>query len=415
MLDPDSRPRGAAVTIASLFLATLAGCGHGTQESAAPAKRGGRPVPVVTETAGTRALTYSIRSVGTLEAYEVVTVPARVAGTVEALSFEEGHEVTREKVLARIDPERFRLELAQAEAAVAKTAAAGPRARAQIASAEASLQEARDTLARRQALSLDRAVAREELEAARTAVARWTASLDEARATTSEVDAQVADAKASLALAQKNLADSDVHSPIAGVVEKKHVSRGQYVQIGSPLATLVDTRTLRVRFPVTSAESVRLLRGTKLSFRTPAVPEKTFTAEVLHVAGTADPRTRMVEVLGEVTEKNADLRPGFFANVDVVIGSRKDAVVVPETAVLATEQGTVAYVVQEGVARVRRVVLGLRTPEGDLEIVSGIVPGDRVVVRGAPALQDGSLVAEQAAASAPAAAAVPVAPAEPSR
>jgi membrane fusion protein (multidrug efflux system)/multidrug efflux system membrane fusion protein len=370
----------------------------------------------VVATAASRPLTYTIRAVGTLEAYQVVTIPAKVAGTVQDLALEEGQRVTPTLVLARVDPERFRLEEQQAEAAVAKADATAARAKAQAGVATASLTEAKATLARRESLQKENAVAREELEAAKAEVARWTSTLAEATATAAEAEAIGAEARAKVALAKKSSTDAEVRSPLEGIVDRKHVALGQYVKVGDPIATIVDTSCVRVRFPLTSAESLRVREGALLTFRSPSAPGKTYTASITKVSDTADPRTRMVDCLAQVEGVCPDLKPGFFADVEVQAGGSADAVVVPETAVTATEAGFVAYVIDGSVARRRVVTLGLRTSAGELEILSGLEKGATVAVRGVAALQEGSTVdvqgrQEPPSAGTPPSPAAPVTPA----
>jgi membrane fusion protein, multidrug efflux system len=91
-------------------------------------------------------------------------------------------------------------------------------------------------------------------------------------------------------------------------------------------------------------------------------------------------------------EARRTLRPGAFTEVTVPVGSPRAALVVPQTAVRPTERGFVSYVVEGDVARERLLTLGLRTPDGRVEVREGLRPGDRIVVRGAEALREGAKV-----------------------
>jgi multidrug efflux pump subunit AcrA (membrane-fusion protein) len=106
------------------------------------------------------------------------------------------------------------------------------------------------------------------------------------------------------------------------------------------------------------------------------------------VGEVADPSTRQVEVLAWVKNPGV-LKPGFFAEVSLASESRKAATVVPESAVQASEQGFVSYVVKDGKAEVRPIKIGLRTGTGVVEILSGLAPGDIVVVEGSDRLANG--------------------------
>jgi RND family efflux transporter MFP subunit len=161
------------------------------------------------------------------------------------------------------------------------------------------------------------------------------------------------------------------------------------VKVGDPVATLVDTTSLRLRFSVGETESVRLKLGQTVSFGVRAFPARKFEAKLFHLDATADSTTRMVECLATVTDRDPALRPGFFAEVNVQIARSDASIVVPEASLLATEQGFVGYVVEGGKAVRRPLVSGLHTKDGGVEILSGLTAGEVLVVRGAASLLPG--------------------------
>ncbi len=383
-------PPAFVLGLAAVVALALAACGGGGA-AAPPPRAGVRPITVTTVTVAMRPLSYLVRGIGTLEAYQVVTVPARVEGVVEGLAFEEGKDVSPDRPLAGVDRERHALEVAVSQATVAKLTATLARADAQIASAQASLDEAVASLARREQIVASKpgVVSEEEIEGYRAQVSRFRAALAVAGAEKVEAAAGVKEAEARLALAERLQADAEVRPPIAGRVERKHVSEGQHVRAGDPVATIVDVRILRLRFRVTTPESVRLAKDQAVSFRSPGVAGGTFRATIVHVSEAADPATRMVECLAEVASPDPALKPGFFANVEVETGGDARAIVVPEDAILPTESGIVAFVVEDGVARRRAPTLGLRTSDGGVEVLSGLAVGEALVVRGANALEEG--------------------------
>jgi multidrug efflux system membrane fusion protein len=207
-------------------------------------------------------------------------------------------------------------------------------------------------------------------------------------------------ARAALGIAEQNVARSDVRAPAAGVIDTRSVETGQYVRTGTPLATIVDRRRLRLRFKVGDAESLRAHVGQELQFRISAMGARSFPAKVYHVGEGADPTTRQVEVLAWVINPG-ELKPGFFAEVTLAAESRKQATVVPEGAVLASERGFVSYAVEGGKAHARSVEVGLRTGDGAVEIISGLKPGEVVVTEGSDRLADGMAVKAVDAPAAP--------------
>jgi membrane fusion protein (multidrug efflux system) len=396
------RPTTSAAAV--LLAVALAACSKG-DAPAAPAVAASRAYRVTVAAVEPKPLVYSVNAVGSLEARQVVTVPARVEGMLDRLDFDEGSAVTPETVLAVIDERRYSLVVDLAKAAVREAEATAKQSDAAVASAaartarvNAELEEARANLARWTALrAKDPGFVTEEkllgLEASAKSLA---ASLDEAKAgeaeaaaRTRELTATIEARHAAVAIAEKNVADTRVRSPIAGVVEKRQVGAGQYVKVGDPIATLIDTSSLRLRFSVGETESVRLTNDQTVSFSVRAFPAKTFHAKLFHMDSTADPTTRMVECLATVTDADAALRPGFFAEVNVEISRSDAAILVPEGALLATEQGFVGYVVEKGRAVRRPFVIGLHTKDGGVEVLSGLAAGESLVIRGAQSLVPG--------------------------
>jgi len=125
-----------------------------------------------------------------------------------------------------------------------------------------------------------------------------------------------------------------------------------------------------------------------VTFRVAPLGPRDFTARIYHVGRIADTTTRQVEVLGWV-DNPGELKPGFFAEVTLAGERREHALVVPESAIQASEQGFVTYVVENQTARVRPIQIGLRTGTGIVEILSGLKPGQAVVTEGSDRLADG--------------------------
>lgn len=330
-----------------------------------------RAFPVEVQEVASEAVQYAIDAVGSLEPQEEVKVTARVSGTVERILFEEGMKVTAETGLVEIDRSRYRLLADRAKAS-------HERAVAEAAKADTVLQN------RRELKKKDSTYVGDE------EIATLTSQLNAAKAVAAE-------AKSSLDLALQDLDYSQARSLIAGIINTKNVSTGQYVAAGTLLATLVDQSKLRLRFKVSETESVKLsavmAEGRKITFSVRPLPGKTFQAEMQHISPQANPQTRTVECLALVENRDAVLKPGFFAIIRAVVDTRQQAVVVPDSGILPTERGFVAFIVKDGKARQRSVRTGLFVREGAVEILDGLVPGDALVVTGAAALRDGVDVA----------------------
>jgi RND family efflux transporter MFP subunit len=376
-VNPLRNHRRALAGIAVLA-AVAAGCSKASQGAAASGRGPARSLNVRVEPVNARDVTYKIQAVGSLEAEEVVQVTAEVEGVVTDVRFNEGLRVGPQTVLFRIDPDRYRLEVARAEATYKK--------------AVADRRRAEQDLVRREQLAKEQLVAAEELNRARGEADRLAAEADSA--------------KAARDIALQNLRRAEVRAPHGGVINTKTVETGQFVKMGNVLATLVDTSRLRLRFKVSEGESLRARTGQPIVFTVAALGSTPFTAQIYHVGEMADPATRQVEVVAWVKNPGV-LKPGFFAEVNLASETRANAVVVPERAVLASERGFVAYVVEGTRARVRPLKLGIRTGDGGVEILSGVTPGEKVVVEGSDRLSEGMEVQIAGAPSAAGSASAP--------
>ncbi len=343
----------------ALGAATLTGACGGSGDAAAPRQQ--RPaLRVRVAPVAVQDVVYQIKSLGQIEARDVVQVTAEVDGVASDVRFREGDRVGPGTVLLRIDPERYRLEAERAQAVLEQSKAEQDRAAAD--------------LRRREALAQNDLLSVEELTRSQGESARLGASVDVA--------------KAALGIARQNLQRSEVRPQVAGIINTRTVDTGQFIRAGTVLATIVDSTRLRLRFRVSEAESLRADVGGSVTFRVAPLGPRDFTAQIYHVGKIADTTTRQVEVLAWV-DSMGELKPGFFAEVTLAGEERKSALVIPEGAIQASERGFVTYVVENGTAKLRPIQQGLRTGTGVVEILSGLKPGETVVTEGSDRLADG--------------------------
>jgi multidrug efflux system membrane fusion protein len=321
--------------------------------------------PVEVAPVAVQSLVYSVFAVGSVDAFEKVQVTARVAGVVDRVLFAEGRMVTLDQELVEIEPERYKLAVEAAQASYDK-------ALASKADAEAGLKRRETVIAQTPGL-----IPGEELETWRTKV--------------SLAASDVALSLAALNQAKLNLRDAYVRAPLSGMIETRTVQTGQYVQVGTILATLVRRDPLLLRFRVSERDAARMRPGMKVTFRI-REDSKIYEAAIVFIAGAADEGTRMVAIAAEVRNAGGSVRPGSFAEITVPVSAARNAPVIPQTAVRPSERGFIAYVV-EGDKAVERVLnLGMRTIEGQVEVLSGLKLGETLVIRGAEALRDGATV-----------------------
>jgi membrane fusion protein, multidrug efflux system len=300
---------------------------------------------------------YIITAPGTIEAFERVQVTSRVAGVVDKVAFTDGQEVKRGDALVIIDSERYRLAVNSAKAALEKAQAAQKDVEGQVTRREGAMEKHPGL------------IPGEELETYRT------------KTLTAKADSSVA--AENLKIAELNLRDSFVRSPIDGVIQTRTVETGQYVSAGVVLATLLRQDPMLLRFQVEPQEAPRMKPGMKATF-TMRETQRAFEAKLTLIAAAADLTTHMVGVTGEVVPSDVD--------VSVDIGATREAPVIPRFATRATDHGYVTYVVENDVAQERVITLGMSTKDGWVEVRSGLKDGEWIVVRGAEALSSGARV-----------------------
>ncbi len=349
-----------------LLLFATGGCDRNAAESARGGARKPLAFPVEVQAVVTQPVVYTVSAVGSVEAFEVVQVTARVAGVVERVRFSEGVNMGAGAALVDIEPDRYRLAVESARATLAKAEAAKR-------DAEAGLTRRETAVEKNPGL-----IPGEEIETWRTKSLAATADVEQARA--------------ALRQAELNLRDALVRAPVSGIIQTRSVQTGQYVQPGAVLATLVRRDPLLVRFKVTEQDAPRLARGGTIHF-TVRDDARIYDGRITLVAASAEESSRMVPVTAEVTDPQRDvLRPGSFAEVTIPIGEARPMPVIPQTAIRASERGFLAFVVAGDKASERVLTLGLRTDAGLVEVLSGLAAGERLVVRGGEALRDGAAV-----------------------
>lgn len=333
---------------------------------------------------------------------DVVSVSPKIPGRLLAVRKRSGDHVTQGELVAELDPAEIKIQLQQAEANLAaaraglrgsqtgvslqaqQTSAQQAQARAAVQAAAANHASASDNARRLASLHADGGVSDQQMIATRS---QAQAAGNAVRA----ADAQIAQARATIALAQSQLANTDIKSPFAGVVTKKSAEVGTMLAPMTPVVTVAATQTLEIKVPLGQASLAAVRVGQPVSFTVPTYPGRVFAGKVSEVAPTVDPRTRTTQITIRIPNQDGTLAPGMFARVTVPTAVRPNALVVDADAIVSEGEQSFVYVVTGEVARRRPVTLGLRTNE-KVEVVSGVQPGERVVTLGQGQLQDGDRV-----------------------
>ncbi|MCC5888803.1 MAG: efflux RND transporter periplasmic adaptor subunit [Gammaproteobacteria bacterium] len=336
----------------------LAGC---EQDDDAPRER--PAVTVEVEEVLTLDLEDTVRGFGSLRAIERVVLRPEVAGRVLAVHFEEGSEVEAGQLLFELDAEKLTQQRAARDAALRS---------ANIRLADAERQLRRQQELRRRELSSEEA-------------------LDQARAEQEGAAAERDRLQAELALIEAELADTRIHAPFAGAVSERLVDRGAYVAVGEALATLYQVAPLEASFNLPERHLRRLERGQTVRLRSVADPDNRFEGIISYISPSVDEASRTLLVKAEVSNEDRALRPGAFVSADVTLARRSQRPVVSMESLVATRQGYMVFVVENGRAVGRDIETGLRQG-AVVEILSGVEPGERIVRQGHQRLDDGQRV-----------------------
>ena len=304
-------------------------------------------------------------------------VAGRVAGNVALVSVLAGARVETGDLLVELDDELLEIQVAQSEA--------------QLAEAQAGIETAR--------ARVDRArIALERIEALRGGTAFSAGRFDDAQADFLEAEAQFFEAQAREKSAESRLAETryrlertTILAPFSGVVLEVNTIPGAFIQAGTPVVRLLDTDAFEVQANVPSRYTAFLTAGQVVAASTETGAE--LMLELRAVLPVEDPSTRTRAVLFSVTELSAvtDAAVGQSLTVEIPVGAARDVLSVPKDALVQGQGGWTVFVAADDQAQPRPVTLGV--PLGDrYEVVSGLQPGDLVVVRGNERLRPGQAI-----------------------
>ncbi|HSB64042.1 MAG TPA: efflux RND transporter periplasmic adaptor subunit [Thermoanaerobaculia bacterium] len=354
------------LVLAPLTVAVFAGCSGKGSGSAATA-----PPKMAVEAAAVSVgtLRQTIAVVGTLEPKWQAEVKAEYSGVVAEVVVPEWTRVRKGDILLRFDAR-------EAEAVAASARASS--LQADVAAARATRE-------------------RERTEKLKEAGLATQQQVDEARTAADAAQATAGAARAQKDVAETRLAKTVLRAPLDGVVASRSVNPGDFVQnMGSDntMFRIVDNRLLDLAVAVPSSKLSEVRVGQSLTFGTDAVPGRTFEGRVRFVNPAADAASRTVKVFVEVPNADGALRSGLFVKGEIVTGERANVLTAPRAAILSwdlAQRQAVLYALEGETARKRTVTTGA-TSGDQVEIVSGLAKGDRVVTRGGFNLRDGDPV-----------------------
>jgi len=333
--------------LAAGILAIAAGCG----KKAAAIPAGAQMVtPVIAVEAKRQPVIESLSLVGSLLANELVEIKSETEGTVQEIRFTEGQRVNKGDLLIRLDETKFSTALAEAES---------------------NFKLSKATFERYKQLMRDRLISQQDY--------------DQAEATY-ELN------QATVERRQRDMKDARIYAPFSGIVSTRYVSPGQVIARDTRLTSLVDLEVVKVEVSVPERFLSQVRLEQELGLTVAAFGSQKFIGKVYFVAPEVDPITRTALVKAKIPNPEHELRPGMFANLDLTLKVRDQAVVIPESALIVQQDKMSVWVIgTDDTVQPRSVVIGLRMP-GLVEITEGLQSGERVVTEGTQKVRPGGKV-----------------------
>lgn len=354
-----------------------------TAKPATPATAAAPPsVPVLAASARTGEMPVILTGLGTVTAFNTVTVKSRVDGELMRVAFQEGQLVQQGDLLAEIDPRPFQVQLAQAQGQMARDAA--------------QLKDAQINLSRFADLLTKEFISKQQY--------------DDQAAQVGQYEGAVKSDQATIDNAKLQLTYAHITAPISGRVGFRLVDAGNMVHATDTSGLVVITQVQPISVFFTLPEDqlplvlVKLAAGAKLQVEAydRAGTTRIATGSLLTADNQIDPSTGTSRLKAVFDNRDNALFPNQFVNVRLLLDVDEDAVVVPAAAVQRGPQGTYVYVVKaDQTVEVRPVSVG-PTEGGQTSITKGVAPGEVVVTDGVDKLRAGTAVRVKDAAAAPA-------------
>ena len=346
---------GRQITIVLLILLAVAGVGYwyatdlpGGNDAGAATRPTRSPALVEVARVERTTLIQQIDAVGTTLARRAVDIRPATSGQVVEIAFSPGSVIDTGTLLVRLDDAAERADVAEAAAEL-----------------------------RRAELELERAI---KLMAKRTI----------AQATVDQLEATQQAAEARLLRAEKALRDREVKAPFAGQVGLKQVTIGTRVDDETVITTLDDLAEIQIEFSVPEIFFAKVRPNQRINATGTAFGDRIFEGLIEVVDSRIDRTSRSFKVRAKLPNPDFVLPAGMFMAVDLILEER-EALTVPEEAVTVANDETYIFVVVDGKAERRQIVLGQRS-FGEVEITDGVEYGAKVVTKGLQRVRDGAAV-----------------------
>ncbi len=341
------------VTCVLLVIAALSFIKYQQIQTGMAMMAAGAPPPSSVEVTEARRAQWQPRvaAVGSLTARDGIEISNEVEGIIETLHIDSGQQVAAGDLLISLND-----DVEQAD----------------LAAAMAQQELARTLFERNENMWKKKTISETDFDNARS-------SLQVAQANVKQIRARIA--------------KKAIRAPFDGVLGIRNVSTGEYIPPGTQLISLQDNSLLYTDFAVPEKHLPDIQPGLAVHFRVSAYPEQVFIGSVQAVDARVDEATRNISIRAQLSNDDNRLRPGMYADIDLMLDKPGERIVVPATAIIFSSFGDALFVVapnDDGVDAARRVQVVTGEQRGDLvAIEQGLEGGERVVQAGASKLQNG--------------------------
>jgi membrane fusion protein (multidrug efflux system) len=331
-----------------VFLTLAIGCGP--KKGGAAGAMGGFATSVVAQPVKAKKIEEKISLVGNLQADESIEIKNQIAGVIAQIGFLEGEPVKQGQTLFVIDADKLKASLAQALA---------------------NLGLAQTTFARLSTLIKANAISQQEFDQA-----------------SSDLEAR----KAQVELINAQLKETQITASFDGVTGDRKVSIGQFVNQGTLLTTLIKQDPMKAEFNIPERFLGQLKEAQGIEVTVAAYPDEIFKGEVYFIDPQVDELNRTALIKAKIPNPDGKLVRGMFANLNLIVSIRSEALVVPETALIMKSDDVFVFTVDsDNKAQMKKVKVGLRMV-AEAEILEGLTQGENVIVEGYQKIGPGSLV-----------------------
>lgn len=353
-----------------------------------------------------------LKVTGVVEANETVRVTSEIMGQAKEVKVQDGEEVSKGDILIVLGDEQIKIQVAQAQATLDSVQASYDKIKSgarpqEIKQAESAVLQAKinrdsteENYLRMKKLFSEKVISEQQYEQAKNqyeiADVQYQSAQESyelviegaAEEDIKSVEAQVRQTKAALDMAKYQLKNTQVTAPISGKVTSITVSSGEMVSPSIPLLSIIDVSRVFVKVGISEKDISKIKEGQKVNLEIDAFPEGKFRGEIVSKGVAVDQISKTLEVKIEILQPEVDIPIGVFARGDILVKTNQDALIISSSALTRKKDGIYVYVIEEGIARQKEVVLGIIQDER-VEILDGLSEEEEIVVLGNQELGDG--------------------------